>query len=75
MKLGERINMKMIAVNSSAISYIGYDKNSMKMKITFRQTKTYDYCNVSQTIFDSFLNASSKGRYYDLNIKNRYNCW
>jgi len=65
--------MKMIHVNSSAINAIGYDNGSMK--ITFNQGKTYNYCNVPKTVFDDFLNASSVGRYYDLNIKNKYNCW
>ena len=67
--------MKMISVNSSAISHIGYDSNTKQMKITFKQSKTYDYCNVPQNIFDEFLNASSIGIYYDRHIKDNYNCW
>ncbi|AKF24687.1 hypothetical protein YH65_04260 [Sulfurovum lithotrophicum] len=67
--------MTMIPVSSSAISYIGYDSATMKMKITFKQSKTYDYCNVPQNVFDDFLNASSQGIYYDLHIKDKYNCW
>ena len=66
--------MNMIPVNSSAISFIGYDNSSMKMKITFKQGKTYNYCNVPQSIYSSFKNASSIGRYYDSYIKDRYNC-
>ena len=67
--------MKMISVSSSAISDIGYDKNTKQMKITFKQGKTYDYCNVPESIFNAFLNATSIGIYYDQNIKDVYNCF
>lgn len=67
--------MKMISVNSSAISHIGYDSDTKQMKITFKQGKTYDYCGVPQSVFDAFLHASSIGVYYDKYIKDKYNCF
>jgi len=66
--------MKMIEVDSRAISHIGYDNKTLGMKITFKQSGTYNYCNVPQSIFDEFLNASSVGTYYAQNIKDEYNC-
>ena len=66
--------MEMIHVKSSAISYIGYDSSTKQMKITFKQSKTYDYCGVPQNIFDAFLNAPSIGIYYDRYVKDKYNC-
>lgn len=46
--------MEMIPVSSSAISHIGYDKNTKQMKITFKGSGTYDYCNVPESVFEAF---------------------
>jgi len=67
--------MEMISVSSSAISAIGYDPTSRKMKIRFKQGKTYDFCRVPQSVFDNFRKSSSKGSYYDAHIKGRYQCY
>ena len=64
----------MISVNSEAISKIGYDSETMRMKIMFKQGKSYTFCRVPQNLFDRFLNASSKGRFYDHYINGRYHC-
>jgi hypothetical protein len=65
--------MKMTPVNSSAISEIGYDKNTMKMKITFKGSGTYDYCGVPESVYEAFINASSIGSHYSKHIKDKYN--
>lgn len=67
--------MEMISVRSSAISAIGYDPSSQRMKIKFKQGRTYDFCRVPQDIFDGFISASSKGRYYESRIRGRYRCY
>ena len=64
--------MEMIRVSSSAISAVGYDAQTRRMKITFVQGHTYDFCGVSQQVFDSLLRASSKGSYYNDFIKDHY---
>lgn len=66
--------MDMIRVRSTAIRAIGYDPGTMRMKITFNGGHTYDFCRVPEHIFQTFLNAGSKGRYYDTYIKGRYQC-
>lgn len=66
--------MQMIPVNSSAISAIGYDQQTRRMKITFKETGTYDFCRVPQSIFDGLKNAFSKGSYYNNNIRDKYPC-
>lgn len=67
--------MEMISVNSSAISHIGYDSNTKQMRITFKQSKTYDYCNVPEDVFVAFLNASSIGVYHSKYIRDKYICF
>ena len=64
----------MIRVSSSAISAVGYDAQSRRMKITFVQGHTYDFCGVPQHVFDGLLRASSKGGYYNDYVKDRYRC-
>jgi hypothetical protein len=66
--------MNMIPVRSSAISAVGYDAATRRMKIRFTQGWTYDFCNVPQHIFDGLLRAPSKGTYYNNHIRDRYQC-
>jgi len=51
----------MIRVSSSAISAVGYDAATMRMKIQFTAGYTYDFCRVPESIFNGLLRASSKG--------------
>ena len=67
--------MEMHIVNSSAISAVGYDMKTGRMKITFKQGRTYDFCNVPEDVFRGLLTASSKGSYYNSYIKDRYQCF
>lgn len=60
----------MIPVSSSAISAIGYD--GYTLRVEFRSGRVYDHEGVSKEVFYAFLNASSKGRFYNDHIKGRY---
>ena len=66
--------MEMLRVNSSAISAIGYDPGSKRMRIKFTNGNTYDFCNVPEHVFNGLLKASSKGTYYTDHVKDRYQC-
>lgn len=66
--------MDMIPVSSRAITAIGYDPTTHRMKIQFQQGQTYDFCNVPQHVFDGLLHAGSKGTYYNDYIRDRYQC-
>lgn len=66
--------MEMIRVSSSAISAIGYDPETMRMRIKFKEGKTYDYCRVPAHIFESFIQSRSKGTFYQAKINGRYQC-
>lgn len=66
--------MEMISVHSSAIRAVGYDPTTHRMKITFTEGKTYDFCSVPEHIFSGLLSASSKGTYYNDHIRDRYQC-
>lgn len=64
--------MEMVRVNSSAISAVGYDPVTNRMKITFKQGKTYDFCRVPLNSYQGLINAPSKGGYFDRVIKDCY---
>ena len=66
--------MEMIRVSSSAISSIGYDAATMRMKIIFAQGHTYDFCMVPASVFNGLLNARSKGSHYNDHIRDLYQC-
>jgi len=66
--------MRMIPVRSSAIAAVGYDSRTGRMKITFMQGHTYDFCGVPQHVYDGLMQARSKGTYYNEQIKDRYPC-
>lgn len=64
----------MIPVSSSAISHMGYDPIAAQMAICFKQGNTYNFCRVPGYVFDAFLSAPSKGKYYTKYIRGRYQC-
>ena len=66
--------MEMVRVSSSAIAAAGYDPNSQRMKIQFVQGHTYDFCRVPQRVYDGLMMSASKGAYYTMHIRDRYQC-
>ena len=68
------MHMQMVRVNSSAIEAVGYSAETQRMKITFKQGHTYDFCRVPQHVFDGLMRAASTGAYYNDHIKDRYQC-
>ena len=67
------IDFQMQTVESSLIAQIGYDTDSESMAIQMHNSSdVYVYLNVPQAVFDEFLHADSKGRYFVDNIKGQY---
>jgi len=61
----------MPAVNSSTFSYIEYDESSSTLTISFR-SGNYDYPNFPKSLYEEFLAASSKGKFYNDHIKDKF---
>lgn len=57
-------------VNSSAINRIEW--NNGTLSIWFTESGKYDYYNVPQSVYESFLKARSIGGFYNDYIKDRY---
>ena len=64
--------MNRLRVNSSSINYVEYDPQSESLEIEFVSGGVYRYIKVPQSVYDSFMSASSKGRYYHDYIKGKY---
>lgn len=64
--------MDRIPVSSSSISSVGYDSSSSVLEVEFANGSVYQYFGVPQNVFDDFMNASSKGQFFNFNIKDRY---
>ena len=61
--------MEWIQVVSSNIAAIAYASDTEVLSINFLNGSTYEYYGVPQNVFDEFLIADSKGRYFNANIK------
>lgn len=69
-----RFLMEMIRVSSDAISAIGYDAETMRMRVRFTSGSTYSFCGVPAHVHESFMRSMSEGSYYNNHIRGRYQC-
>lgn len=66
--------MEMIPVRSDAIAAIGYDPQTLRMRIRFTSGSTYTFCRVPPEVVERFMASSSKGQFYHSRIQGRYSC-
>ncbi|MFA5292607.1 MAG: KTSC domain-containing protein [Phycisphaerae bacterium] len=66
--------MNRISVQSSNIRSIGYDTDKRILEVEFNSGSIYQYSGVSEYEYEGLLNASSKGRYMNTHIKDRFTC-
>ena len=60
-------------VDSTNIEAIGYDEAQHELHVRFLKSgDTYVYSNVEAWVWDEFLRADSKGKYFGQHIKNSY---
>ena len=64
--------MERIPVSSSNIRAIGYDLSSQVLEVEFHNSTVYQYTEVTEGEYEGLMNAESKGKYFNANIKNRY---
>jgi hypothetical protein len=62
----------MPAVESTAIQRIDYDAEARQLCITFTGGNTYKYYDVPRGVHDSFMQAESKGLFFNTYIRDRY---
>ena len=59
-------------VDSTAISEIDYDTERTKLLVRFASGERYVYVGVPAEVCRSFVEADSKGRFFQLKIRDRY---
>lgn len=62
----------MPTIASTAIRYVAYNNKQQTLTITFKKRGRYTYQGVSPEVFRAFLDSSSKGRFFNFNIKNNF---
>lgn len=65
-------HIKREPVESTAIASIGYSKRLRALEIEFRNGAIYRYLEVAPAVHRNLLNAKSKARFYDDNIRRKY---
>ena len=64
--------MRKVAVESSNLDEVGYDEEREVMQVTFNNGRVYRYYQVPPAIFNSLLQADSKGSYFWENIRGKF---
>jgi hypothetical protein len=59
-------------VDSTAISQIDYDPERAKLFVRFMSGERYVYVGVPGDVHRSFVEADSKGRFFQSQIRDRY---
>jgi hypothetical protein len=57
------MEIKMTKVESSCIESVGFDEENNELYVEFTTGRTYKYLNCSKTLYENFMNSSSKGRF------------
>lgn len=67
--------MEFIEVESNNLEAIAYDRKERKLYIRFRDgDRLYRYHNVPATVWKSLQEASSKGHFFQTQIKTIFDC-
>ncbi len=64
--------MELVTVKSSNIHAIGYDPESYRLRVEFRNGSTCDYLGVPETVHAELIAADSIGTYFYTHIRNHY---
>ena len=65
--------MKRQSVESSNLRSVGYDEFLLVLEIEFKSGAVYHYYGVPSEVHDELINAESVGKYFNANVKSKYN--
>jgi hypothetical protein len=66
--------MRRVPVRSTTLRSIGYDRGARLLEAEFRSGRVYAYDAVPPELWLSFLATRSKGRFFNLLIRDRFRC-
>lgn len=64
--------MQRILIESKAIASVGYDAETFRLQIEFRDGAIYQYSGIGPEIWSALLNSESKGQYLNREIRGRF---
>lgn len=64
--------MRRTAVESTTMRSVGYDSTQQILEVEFTSGAVYQYLDVPAAVFDELMNAESKGRYFNQEIRDDY---
>lgn len=65
--------MKRRLVESSNLRSVGYDEFLLVLETEFKNGSVYRYYGVQPGVYDELINAESVGKYFNANVKSKYN--
>jgi len=60
--------------NSTAIIRAEYNPETEEMQVWFPDAGPYDFCGVPERVWEGLLDAKSKGSFYNVHIRDKYQC-
>jgi hypothetical protein len=69
MKKAKLADLQTAEVESSVLAEVGYEKESLRLKVVFKNGGTYVYYNVPTKVANALLKADSKGSYLAKKVK------
>ncbi|MDD5177513.1 MAG: KTSC domain-containing protein [Sterolibacterium sp.] len=64
--------MERTPVTSTNIRAAGYETDSQTLEVEFNNGSVYQYAGVPLSEYEGLMNADSKGKFLNANIKGRY---
>ncbi|MDA2939146.1 KTSC domain-containing protein [Acidobacteria bacterium AH-259-A15] len=64
--------MNRTPVDSSNIASIGYDPQTLTLELEFTSGRVYQYFDVPSTTHEQLMQAESKGKFFNAQIKGIY---
>jgi len=61
--------MNRTPVESRNLASVGYEVETSTLEIEFHNGGIYQYFGVPENVYQELMNASSKGTYFDQNVK------
>jgi hypothetical protein len=63
--------MDLIEIKSAFIQAVGYDELNKHLRVMIKNN-FYDHYEVPNEVYQDFINAKSKGSFYNKNIRGKY---
>jgi len=57
---------------SSSIAAFAYEAEDLALYVRFKNGRTYRYAGVPESICDAFVDAGSKGAFFNAQVQGRY---